>query len=52
MSGTNPLAGITVANAPASYGAFDVTVGIDPNVPDGVAVLDEVSAAYLTESGL
>jgi inosose dehydratase len=37
--------GITVANAPISYGAFEVTVGIDPNVPDGVAILDEVSAA-------
>jgi inosose dehydratase len=37
--------GITVANAPISYGAFEVTVGIDPNVPDGVQILDEVSAA-------
>ena len=37
--------GITVANAPISYGAFEVTVGIDPNVPDGLAILDEVSAA-------
>lgn len=38
-------AGITVANAPISYGAFEVTVGIDPNVPEGVAILDEVSSA-------
>lgn len=45
MSGTNSLAGIVVANAPVSYGAFEVTVGIDPNVADGVAILDEVSAA-------
>jgi inosose dehydratase len=45
MNSTNPLAGITVANAPISYGAFEVTVGIDPNVPDGVAILDEVFAA-------
>ena len=37
--------GIVVANAPVSYGAFEVTVGIDPNVPDGVHVLDEVAAA-------
>lgn len=36
---------ITVANAPVSYGAFELTVGIDPNVPDGVGVLDEVTAA-------
>jgi len=37
--------GIFVANAPISYGAFEVTVGIDPNVPDGLATLDEVAAA-------
>jgi len=36
---------IIVANAPVSYGAFELTVGIDPNVPDGVHVLDEVAAA-------
>jgi inosose dehydratase len=36
---------IRVANAPVSYGAFELTVGIDPNVPDGAMVLDEVSAA-------
>jgi inosose dehydratase len=35
----------TVANAPISYGAFELTVGIDPNVPDGEQVLDEVTAA-------
>jgi inosose dehydratase len=45
MINTTALTGITVANAPISYGAFEVTVGIDPNVPDGVAILDEVSAA-------
>ena len=44
MSETNSVE-ITVANAPVSYGAFEVTVGIDPNVPDGLAILDEVSAA-------
>jgi inosose dehydratase len=36
---------ISVANAPVSYGAFEVTVGHDPNVPDGVSVLDQVAAA-------
>jgi inosose dehydratase len=37
--------GIVVANAPISYGAFEVTVGIDPNVPDGAAILEAVSSA-------
>jgi len=37
--------GIVVANAPVSYGAFEVTVGIDPNAPSDVHVLDEVAAA-------
>ena len=36
---------IVVANAPVSFGAFEITVGIDPGVPDGVAVLDAVQAA-------
>jgi inosose dehydratase len=36
---------VTVANAPISYGAFELTVGIDPNVPDAEFVLDEVSSA-------
>ena len=36
---------ITVANAPISYGAFELTVGIDPSVPDGEGVLKEVTAA-------
>ncbi len=42
-----PTAGsaIVVANAPVSYGAFELTVGILPNVPDGAMVLDEVAAA-------
>ncbi len=38
-------ASITVANAPVSYGAFELTVGIDPATPDGRQVLDEVAAA-------
>jgi inosose dehydratase len=37
--------GIAVANAPVSYGAFEVTVGIDPNAPTELQVLDEVAAA-------
>jgi inosose dehydratase len=36
---------ITVANAPISYGAFELTVGIDPNVPDGEQILNEVQTA-------
>lgn len=42
---TGPESSIAVANAPVSYGAFEVTVGHDPNVPDGLHVLDEVAAA-------
>jgi inosose dehydratase len=38
-------ADIVVASAPVSYGAFEVTVGIDPNVPSGLDVLDQVAAA-------
>jgi inosose dehydratase len=36
---------ISVASAPCSYGAFEVTVGVDPNVPDGVTLLDHVARA-------
>lgn len=36
---------IVVANAPVSYGAFELTVGIDPDVPAGTDVLDAVAAA-------
>ena len=45
MSRQEYAARIVVANAPVSYGAFELTVGILPNVPDGAMVLDEVSAA-------
>jgi inosose dehydratase len=38
-------AGVWVANAPVSFGAFEITVGIDPNVPDPVTLLDAVSSA-------
>jgi len=34
-----------VANAPVSFGAFEVTVGVNPNVPAGTAVLDAVAQA-------
>ena len=40
--GAHPIA---VANAPVSYGAFELTVGHDPNVPDGISVLDQVAEA-------
>lgn len=43
--GTSRPSGIAIANAPVSYGAFELTVGIDPNVPDGLHVLDEVASA-------
>jgi inosose dehydratase len=36
---------IAIANAPVSYGAFELTVGINPDVPNGVQVLDEVASA-------
>lgn len=41
----NGTSRITVANAPVSYGAFELTVGIDAATPDGVHVLDEVTGA-------
>ena len=44
-AGSPVTKGIAVANAPVSYGAFELTVGIDPNVPDGLQVLDQVAAA-------
>lgn len=36
---------LTIANAPVSYGAFEQTVGIDPNVPDANQILDAVAEA-------
>ena len=36
---------IAVANAPVSYGAFELTVGIMPDVPEAETVLDEVADA-------
>jgi inosose dehydratase len=43
VEGTSPK--LRVANAPCSYGAFEITVGVLPNVPDAVTVLDAVSEA-------
>jgi inosose dehydratase len=36
---------IRVANAPVSYGAFELTVGVLPNVPSAEQVLDAIVAA-------
>ena len=36
---------IRVANAPVSYGAFELTVGVLPNVPGPDEVLDAIAAA-------
>ena len=45
MEPTGAAGAIAVANAPVSYGAFEVTVGHDPKVPDGLSVLDQVAKA-------
>ncbi len=45
MNAASTPQGIAVANAPVSYGAFELTVGRDPNVPDGLRVLDQVAGA-------
>ncbi|HEV8251627.1 MAG TPA: TIM barrel protein [Gaiellaceae bacterium] len=39
------MTGIRVANAPLSYGAFELTVGIFPNVPGPDELLAEMAAA-------
>jgi inosose dehydratase len=36
---------IAVANAPCSYGAFEITVGVNPNVPEPLELLDAVHDA-------
>lgn len=36
---------IAIANAPVSFGAFELTVGLMPGVPDGETVLAEVAGA-------
>ena len=43
--GGRVLAPVAVANAPVSYGAFEITVGVDPNVPDPLTLLDWVHEA-------
>jgi sugar phosphate isomerase/epimerase len=45
MSESNVQEPIAVANAPVSYGAFELTVGVEPGVPDGQSVLTQVAAA-------
>src|ERR1700694_1224837 len=40
-----PHRDVVVANAPVSYGAFELTVGILPDVPEGATVLDQVAEA-------
>ncbi len=39
------MSGIRVANAPCSYGAFEITVGVLPNVPEAEQVLAAIAAA-------
>lgn len=39
------VAAIAVANAPVSYGAFEITVGVDPHVPEPLTLLEWVQAA-------
>jgi inosose dehydratase len=62
VSPEGELSRIAVANAPVSYGAFEITVGIDPNVPEPLTLLDWVHqagyegidlgpAGYLGDSG-
>ena len=46
MSSHNQGQGVIhVANAPVSYGAFELTVGIDPDVPSAREVLDAVAGS-------
>jgi inosose dehydratase len=43
--GGKALNSIRVANAPCSYGAFEITVGVLPDVPDAERVLAAIAAA-------
>jgi inosose dehydratase len=45
MKDLTPTVAVVVANAPVSYGAFEVTVGVDPRVPEPLALLDYVAEA-------
>ena len=42
---TQGLGELAIANAPVSYGAFEITVGVYPNVPDAITLLDAVASA-------
>jgi inosose dehydratase len=39
------LSGIRVANAPCSFGAFEITVGVLPDVPDPESVFEAIARA-------
>lgn len=39
---------IAIANAPCSYGAFELTIGSDPDVPSALELLDAVEQAGYT----
>ena len=39
------MSGIRIANPPCSYGAFEITVGVLPNVPGPEEVLPAIAAA-------
>lgn len=45
MGSARQAGDIAIANAPVSYGAFELTVGHDPNVPSGTSVLEQVAQA-------
>ena len=36
---------IRIANAPVSFGAFELTVGVSPHVPDPLVVLDSIAGS-------
>jgi inosose dehydratase len=40
------LSGIRVANAPCSFGAFEITVGVLPDVPEPERILDAIARAH------
>ncbi len=48
MSADDGTPRLLVANAPVSYGAFEITVGIDPHVPEALTLLDWVADAGYT----
>jgi hypothetical protein len=41
------MSAVRVANAPCSYGAFEITVGVLPNVPAAEDVLAAIAGAAL-----